>query len=147
LSVSVLLAIGERLRAFRGDAAPFLKRVQEEYPGDFWANLILGDALLQWAPQEAAGYYRAVLASRPRAAVGYCAVGDALRLQKELGAAIHYYEKALQLDPTYARTYNNLGLALQAQDRLDEAIDYHQKTLQLDPDYAWAHYDLGNALR
>jgi eukaryotic-like serine/threonine-protein kinase len=147
LSVSLLLAIGERLRAFRGDAAPFLKRVQEEHPDDFWANLILGDALLQWAPQEAAGYYRAVLASRPKAAVGYCAVGDALRLQKELSAAIHYYEKALQLDPTYARTYNNLGLALQAQERLDEAIDYHEKALQLDPDYAWPHFDLGNALR
>ena len=146
-SVSLLLALGERLRAIHGDAVPFFMRVQQEYPADFWANLILGNAMLMWKPQEAAGYYRAALASRPKAAVGYCAVGDALRLQKQLEAAIDYYEKALRLDPTYARTYNNLGLALQAQDRPDAAIDYHHKALQLDPDYAWAHYDLGNALR
>jgi tetratricopeptide (TPR) repeat protein/predicted Ser/Thr protein kinase len=147
LSVSLLLALGQRLRAAGGDAAPFLKRVQKEHPADFWANLILGDAMLLWAPQDASGYYRAALASRPGEAVGYCAVGDALRLQKEIGEAIDYYEKALQLDPNYARTWNNLGLALQAQDRLDEAIAASQKALQLDPDYAWAHLDLGNALR
>jgi serine/threonine-protein kinase len=146
-SVSLLLALGERLWIADGDAAPFLRRVQQEHPADFWANLVLGNALLQGAPQEAVGYYRAALASRPRAAVGYCAVGDALRLRKEPAAAIDYYEKALQLDPTYARTHNNLGLALQAQDRLDEAINCHQKAVRLDPDYAWAHYDLGNALR
>jgi serine/threonine-protein kinase len=144
--VSLLLALGQRLRATRGDSAPFFKRVQQEHPAAFWANLILGDAMLQWAPKEAVGYYRAALASRPRAAVGYCAVGDALRFQKQLGAAISYYNKALELDSKYARTHNNLGLALQAQDKLDEAIDCHQKALQLDPDYAWAHFDLGKAL-
>ncbi len=147
LPVSMLLALGQRLTDVQRDAAPFLKRVQKEYPGDFWTNLILGDALLEWAPQEAAGYYRAALASRPGAAVGYCAVGDALRLQNDLGAAIDYYRKALRLDPDYARTSNNLGLALQAQGRLDEAIDCYRKAARLDPDYAWAHYDLGNALQ
>jgi tetratricopeptide (TPR) repeat protein/tRNA A-37 threonylcarbamoyl transferase component Bud32 len=146
-SVSLLLALGERLRATGGDPAPILKRVQEEHPADFWANLILGNAILQGAPQEAAGYYRAALASRPGAAVGYCAVGDALRLQNELDEAIDYYEKALQIDPAYARAYSNLGHALQAQDRVDEAIDYCRKALQFDPDYAWAHHNLANALR
>ena len=72
-SVSLLLAVGERLRAASGDAAPFLRRVQNEHPADFWANLIVGNAALQFAPQEAAGYYRAALASRPGQAVGYCA--------------------------------------------------------------------------
>ncbi len=102
-SVSLLLALGERLRAAHGDAAPFLRRVQTEHPADFWANLIVGNATLQLAPQEAAGYYRAALASRPGQAVGYCAVGDALRLQHWPDQAINYYEKALQLDPSYAR--------------------------------------------
>jgi serine/threonine-protein kinase len=146
-SVSLLLALGERLRATGGDSAPFLKRVQKEHPADFWANLILGNAMLQWAPQEAAGYYRAALASRPGAAVGYCAVGDALRLQNGLDEAIDYYEKALQVDRGYARAYSNLGMALQAQGRVDEAIDYCRKALQFDPDYAWAHHNLANALR
>jgi serine/threonine-protein kinase len=146
-SVSLLLALGERLRAAGGDAAPLLKRVQKEHPADFWANLILGDALLQSAPQEAGGYYRAALASRPGAAVGYCAVGDALRLQNALGEAIDCYEKALQVDPQYARAHSNLGLVLQARGRLDEAIASYRKALRLDPDYAWAHHNLANALQ
>jgi serine/threonine-protein kinase len=145
--VSLLLALGERLRDVGGDAAPFLKRVLKDRPADFWANLILGNAILQWAPQEAAGYYRAALASRPWAAVGYCAVGDALRLQEGLDEAIDYYEKALEVDPDYARASSNLGLTLQTQGRVDEAIAYGRKAVRLDPDYAWAHHNLANALR
>jgi serine/threonine-protein kinase len=145
-AVSLLLALGERLRDGGGDVTLFLKRVQKEHPADFWANLILGNAILQWAPQEAGGYYRASLASRPGAAVGYCAVGDALRLQNALLEAIDYYKKALELDPKYSRAYSNLGLAVQAQGRLDDAIDCYRKAVDLDPDYGWAHHNLANAL-
>jgi serine/threonine-protein kinase len=146
LSVSLLLAIGERLKPIREFSVPFLKRVQREHPDDFWANLMIGDTLFQTEPVEAAGYYRAALASRPREAVGFCVVGDALRLRNDPQGAIEYYEKALALDSTYVRTRNNLGLALQAQGRLDEAMVCYQKALELDSDYAWAHYDLGNVL-
>ena len=58
-SVSLLLALGERLRDVGGDAVPLLKQVQKEYPADFWSNLILGNAMLQWNPVEAGGHYRA----------------------------------------------------------------------------------------
>jgi eukaryotic-like serine/threonine-protein kinase len=147
-SVSLLLALGERLKAVGGDAPAFLKRVQREHPADFWANLILGNVLVRYqTPAEATGYYRAALSSRPEAAVGYCAVGDALRLQKVLPEAIAYYEKALHLDPNYARAHSNLGLALEAQGRQDEAIDRYQRAVGLDGNYAWAHHNLGNALR
>jgi serine/threonine-protein kinase len=146
-SVSLLLALGERLMALHGDAAPFLQQVEKEHPTDFWANLILGNSMVQWAPQEAAGYYRAVLASRPWAPVGYCAVADALRLQKRFGEAIDYYKKALEHDRNYSRAYSDLGLVLQNQGKIDEAIEYHQTALRLDPDYAWGHYNLANALR
>jgi serine/threonine-protein kinase len=70
-NISLLLALGERLTATSRDAASLLRRVQSAHPADFWANLILGNATLQSAPQEAAGYYRAALASRPQAPVGY----------------------------------------------------------------------------
>jgi serine/threonine-protein kinase len=146
VSMSLLLAIGERLKSIREFSVPFLKRVQREYPADFWANLMLGDTLFQTEHVEAAGYYRAALASRPGEAVGYCVVGDALRLRNDLTGAIDYYNKALTLAPNYVRTQNNLGLALQAQGHLDEAMVCYQKALELDPDYAWAHYDLGNVL-
>ena len=146
-SVALLLALGERLRAAHGDAAMLLRRVQREHPADFWANLIVGNAILQSAPQEAAGYYRAALASRPGAAVGYCAVGDALRLQHSPDQAIDYYRKALELNSGYVRAYSNVGDALQDQGQWDEAIDYYRKALQLDSDYAWAHHNLANVLR
>lgn len=145
--LALLLSLAEQLRSAGGDSVAFLRLVQREHPADFWANLILGNALLVDTPQKAVGAYRAALASRPGAAVGYCAVGDALRLHNDLPTALGYYEKALQLDPGYARAHNNLGLLLQAQGQTTLAISHHQKAVELDPDYVWAHHDLGNALR
>jgi serine/threonine-protein kinase len=146
-SVSLLLALGERVTAARRDATPLLKRVQKEHPDDFWTNLILGNALLQLSPRQAESYYRAALAVRPKAAVGYCAVGDAKRIQNDLPEATEYYRKALQLDADYSRAHSNLGLVLQAEGRQDEAIPCYRQAIQLDPDYAWAHHNLANVLR
>src|SRR5262249_3683417 len=92
-SVSLLLSLGERLRGVGGDSW-FLRQVQAAHPGDFWANLILGNSLVYGAPHEAAGYYRAALASRPQAAVAYCAVGDALRFEHYSDLAADYYRNA-----------------------------------------------------
>jgi eukaryotic-like serine/threonine-protein kinase len=146
-SLAILLAFGERLRAAGDHSDAFLRRVQSAHPADFWANLIAGNAMLQSAPLEAAGFYRAALASRPQAPVGYCAVGDTLRLQNLPDQAIDYYQKALQIDPSYARAYSNLGAVLQDQGQLDDAIGHFRKALQLDPDYAWAHRNFASALR
>jgi serine/threonine-protein kinase len=145
--VSLLLAMGERIWMLGGDPGSFVRTVQSVHPADFWPNLILGDTLLHVSPGEAGGYYRAAIAARPTAAVGYCGVADSLRFLNYPGAAINYYENALNIDPTFARTHNDLGLALQAQGRMVEAIAHHEKAVQLDPDYAWPHYDLGNILR
>jgi serine/threonine-protein kinase len=146
-SVSLLLALGERVTLARHDATPLLKRVQKEHPDNFWVNLILGNALLQRSPQEAEGYYRAALAIRPQAAVSYCGVGDTLRLQNHLADAAGYFQKAIEIDADYARAHNDLGLTLQADGRSDEAIPCFRHAMELDRDYAWAHHDLANALR
>ncbi|HEY2589275.1 MAG TPA: protein kinase [Tepidisphaeraceae bacterium] len=146
-SVSLLLALGDRLNAAGGDPAPLLRRVEREHPADFWANLMLGDALLFSDPVAAGGFYRTALAARPQAAVAYCSVGDALRRQNELDDAIHYYRAAIQQDPRYARGYTVLGMALSNQGMLDEAIENYRKAIPLDPDYTWSYFELGNALR
>jgi serine/threonine-protein kinase len=146
-SVSLLLALGERLKAIGGNATVLLKRVQKEHPADFWANLVLGNALLPLEPAEASGYYRAALARRPEAAVGYCAVGDSLRQHKALDEASEYYQKAIHFEPGYARGHSNLGLTLEAQQKLDLAIEQYREAVRLDPNYAWAHYNLASALR
>jgi serine/threonine-protein kinase len=145
-SVSLLLGLGARLRASGGDATGFLKRIQKEHPADFWANMVLGDALFNAAPAEAAGFYRAGLASRPEAAVAYTALGDALRTQNRHDEAISYYRQALQIDPNYARGHTNLGNFLKDVGQTTEAIACFRKALQIDPHYAWAHLGLANAL-
>jgi serine/threonine-protein kinase len=145
--VSLLLALGERLAAAHGDASALLKRVQREHPADFWANLVLGDALLKAAPVEAGGYYRAALASRPGAAVGYAALGDALNAEKLPDDAREYFRRAVRIDPLYARGHTNLGNVLRDAGQVDEAMACYHKALEVDPDYAWAHFDLANTLR
>ena len=147
VSVPLLLALGERLEAARGDARPFLKRVQGEHPADFWANLVLGDALVKTAPVEAGSYYRAALASRPGAAVAYTALGDAFNAQQLRDEATAYYRRAVQIDPQYARGHTNLGNILQDVGQFDEAIACYRRALEVDPGYAWAHYDLAKTLR
>jgi serine/threonine-protein kinase len=145
--VSLLLAFGERLKSTGTNAAPFVRSVQTAHPADFWANLIAGNATLISAPQEAAGYYRAALASRPQAPVAFCSVGDAMKLQQMPDQAVDYYQRAIGLDPSYARAYSNLGSVLHERGLLDDAIKNFQKALQLDPDYAWAHWNFASTLR
>jgi tetratricopeptide (TPR) repeat protein len=143
--VSALLTLGERLTLTGRDPRDFLKRVQLEHPADFWVNLALGDALLWPSPGEAGIYYRAALAARPEAAVGYCAVADALLGQKRPDEAITYYRKALAIDPKFARGESNFGRALRLLGRYDEAFTCDLNALQIDPNFAWAHYDMARS--
>jgi serine/threonine-protein kinase len=147
MPVSLLLALGERLRPIGDEAPALLKRVQRAHPAVFWANMALGDNLFFIAPVEAASYYRAALASRPEAAVAYTALGDSLRIQKRNDEAIGYYRQALEIDPNYARGQTNLGNFLKDAGQVDEAIACYSRALQIDPNYAWAHLDYANALR
>jgi serine/threonine-protein kinase len=146
-SASLLLALAERLWTADGDAIPFLKQVQKHHPANFWANMVLGDAILRKEPVEAAGYYRAALAARPDAAVAYTALGDSLRLQKRRDEALGYYRQALDIDPNYARGHNNLGIYYRETRQIDTAIACYRRALEIDPNYAWAHFDLANTLR
>ncbi len=145
ISVSLLLALGERLAAAGGDATEFLKRVQRDHPNDFWANMILGDTLLADSPVEANGYYRAALAVRPQVVVAYTAVGDSLRLQKRNDEALGFYRQAFQIDPSYARNLTNLGNLHRDLHQNGDAMAYYRKAIDSDPNYAWAQFDLANA--
>ena len=145
--VSTLLVIAERLRQAHEETGPFLHRLQKEHPADFYANLALGDAAIYLNGSEADLYYRAALAARPEAPVGYSAVGDSLRAQHHYDEAIEYYNKALSRDPNYARAKCDLGGVLMEMGRFDEAEEMCGESLRLDPNYAWTHFYLGGALR
>src|SRR5262249_18934734 len=77
-SGKLVVALGQRMQAAGADPIAFLRRVQQQFPGDFWANLTLGDALWGKKPEECIRYYQAALAIRPETAVAHHSVGRAL---------------------------------------------------------------------
>jgi eukaryotic-like serine/threonine-protein kinase len=145
VSLPLLLALAECLTMNYKDSAQYLARVQQQYPDDFWMNMVLGNALLGHQAADAREFYRAALARRPKEPVCYCAVGDTLREQGRYDEALTYYQKSLQLDPDFARGYCNIGLNYQEQGDVQVAINYYHRSLQLDPHYAWSFYNLGTA--
>jgi serine/threonine-protein kinase len=147
LSVSLLVALGERMKATGGDAIAFLRRVQREHPADFWANLTLGDALRYQDAGEAIAYYRVALAIRPGVAVGYYDLAEVLRVQGWHDEAVDYYRKALRIAPRDARAQTGLCNLLRDTGRLDEAIDHFRQAVRTDPENVSAHVNLGSALR
>jgi serine/threonine-protein kinase len=146
-TVQLLVALGERLQDAGGDAIPLLTRVQQKYPGDFWANLVLGDALLRKKHfVEAARYHQAALALRPGAAVVHHNLGFTLARTGRLDEAIDYLQRAIRIGPQFTAAHVNLANALKERGRVAEAIDHYREALRIDPDWVSAHNNLGVAL-
>ena len=112
-SPQLLAVLGARLRAKKLDAVPFLARVAAAYPADFWANIEMGNALLdQSNAAEAVGYYRTALALRPETvSLRYALGGMYLGLHRWDGC-IAEFEQAVRLDPENAWCHNRLGVRL-----------------------------------
>jgi serine/threonine-protein kinase len=146
-SVTLLVALGQRLRATGGDATGYLRRVQREHPADFWANLALAHALKYRGPGEAIAYYRVALAIRPGSAGAYYDLAEVLRFQNWFDEALDYYRKALTIDPRDARAQAALGNLLQEMGRADEAVGYFRGAVRTDPGDASAHTTLANLLK
>jgi serine/threonine-protein kinase len=144
-SVALLLAIGEQLHDAGGDAVTFLTAVQQDHPGDFWANVALGHALIA-KPAETIRYYQAALALRPGSAVIYNYLGCSLMGTNRLDDAISTFQHALRIEPSFAIAHTNLAVVLQAKGRKAEAIDHFQQALRNDPNLSGAHYNYGNLL-
>ena len=145
--VRLLVALGERLQQTGADATPFLRQVQKEHPGDFWANFTLGDSLRKTGkPAESVRYYQAALAIRPKSAVAHGNLGMALAADCRTDDAIDEFREGIRIDPEFAHGHYSLGLALRAKGQLDEAIKEFTEALRLDPNNADFHYNLALAL-
>jgi tetratricopeptide (TPR) repeat protein len=141
------VALGRVLEYRGGDAIPLYRRVLEEYPDDFWANMYLGNSLVKRDPKEAIGHFRAALAVRPKSAVMANNLAVGLRAAGRLDEAIACYERALRLNPGYAPAHNNLGLVLRDKGMLEEAQASFERAIEADPKFLGAHMNLGNLLR
>jgi tetratricopeptide (TPR) repeat protein/tRNA A-37 threonylcarbamoyl transferase component Bud32 len=144
-----------------GRASPegmrLLLRARERHPDDFWLNFEL--AVLrtvekyQYVEQrdrarqeEAIGYYRAALASKPDSTVACNNLAASLGVKGDMEEAIRYYRKALRLDPRHVVAHMNLGGRLSSRGDLDEGVRHCREAVRLDPTFSAAHNNLGVAL-
>jgi tetratricopeptide (TPR) repeat protein len=138
---------------FRFDSFATVERMlRSAYPrqrADFWINLMLADSLSRKKPpdySEAARFYQAALAVRPKSAPVCKSLGNALHKLGRLAEAEAIHRKAVELQPNDGGNHNNLGVALNGQERWAEAEKAFRKAIELKPDWATPHQNLGVAL-
>jgi serine/threonine-protein kinase len=154
----LLLALGERLQLAGGDGVGLLRRVQEQYPDDFWTNFTLARAFYgvwrqgksDWTA--AAAYYQKALDIRPNAVAVHnnlgLVVADAGWLEDNADGrwgpgAITIFRRALRIDPAFAPARNNLGLWIKRKGIWWLAIHEYRDALRADPELAPAHFNFG----
>jgi tetratricopeptide (TPR) repeat protein len=154
----LLLALGERLSATGEDGVGFLRRVQEQYPDEFWVNLALALALHAAGgrpggdPAPALAWYERALKIR----------ADALAVQNDLAlvlidkhwlgdnerpgrgpGAVTVFHQLVRKAPHFAPGFNNLGVAWKHRGEWQQAGLAFQDALWNDPGLAPAHINLG----
>lgn len=140
-SVSLLLALAATdLPLTPEERLAYLRRAQKAHPSDFFANLMLGGALIgQKRPVEATRYFQAAVAVRPLAGVGHNNLGAAVELSPRdhpadcLAEMLWRFRRATELDPGAAAPHLNYGFALSEARRYDEANREFEWALHLDP--------------
>ena len=102
------------------EARALVREAQQRHPEDFWINLHLGYILLAERPQEAVGYFRAAVASRPESSQAHIMVGRALHDAGDADGAIAAFRKAIPLTSNLAGA-RDLARALAPRGGLEEA--------------------------
>src|SRR5262249_24458036 len=96
----LLLALDKHLKPDSPERFRFLRGVQRAHPGDFWANLTLGVALLpRFQLTEAIRYYQAALAIRPQVALGHVRLGFVLCSAGRIEEGVESYRRAVDIEP------------------------------------------------
>jgi tetratricopeptide (TPR) repeat protein len=145
-SVSVLVMLSARLSVAGGDARSFGRRIQREFPGDFWANYRLASELDKRHDPEAITYYMAALAIRPDTLAIYLILSPLCAFHGRDSEAIEYGQRAVRLEPHAVIAHISLaGIYLRRDDHVAEVIAECQAALEIDPNYPLAHTILGGA--
>ncbi|MDB5337475.1 MAG: serine/threonine protein kinase [Planctomycetaceae bacterium] len=148
VSIPLQLALARHLQDLGSDALPFLMRIQQAHPGDFWANLGLAEALMEKnTASEAIRYYQAAIALRPDAAVVYDQLGLCLTLLGRTEDAEIHFRKALEIDPSATLAHSDLGISSSTNPRRHEALGQANIRQQFGHDLAELHIKLANDLR
>jgi eukaryotic-like serine/threonine-protein kinase len=156
-SVSLLIALANRLQEAEGDPIPFLTKLQAAHSDDFWANFVLANKLREaGAAPESVRYFQAALTIRPHTSDVQNNLGLALMTQglKEEPAetkrrweeAIQHLQKAVDLDPSNTAAYGNVGVLWSLLGQHDKAIERLTHAVGRSPDFAVFHVQLANCL-
>src|SRR5262249_4158521 len=135
-SASILVALGLRIELAKGNAVRFSRRVQLQYPGDFWANLQLASELQAQRNPEAINYYLPARAPRPDALIAYVTRSGERSYQGRSLEPLEYARRAVDIDPRSAILHSNLGGCLLQLGAYDEAVASCRNALAINPTYS-----------
>jgi serine/threonine-protein kinase len=134
-SVSILATLGQQIDRAKGDPVPFCRRVQFQYPSDFWANFLLANVLQERNDQESIDYYLAARALRPDVLVVYLNLSADLSLHGRSAEALDYAQRAVLIDPRSPMAHCALGVRQLHMGRYDQAVASCRDALAVDPKY------------
>lgn len=129
----LLLALAEHVVVAGGDAVPFLERIQQEYPDDFWSNSTLGIRLTETSDEAPIRYFQAAVAVRPDDCFARTNLGSALGASGRTEEAMVQLQKAVLLEPTNGPAHMTLSMCFKSQGRMAEALDAFRTAIRLDP--------------
>jgi serine/threonine protein kinase/tetratricopeptide (TPR) repeat protein len=114
---------------------PFLVRAQRSHPDDVWINIAVADYMLNWAGRydEAARFYTAARALRPRSPYLSYAVGFARYRGNALPEACDEFSKAIELNPDYRKARIARGTASMKLRQWDVVVADFSKVIELEP--------------
>jgi len=145
--VSFLVDLGWEVARHKEDAIPFLIKVQQQYPNDFWANAVLAYAEGKAGNKaDAIRYFQAALVLRPNAAIAENGLSWALAVAGRSDEAVVHGRNAVRLDPSVAASHVNFGTALTKVGRNTEALEQFQLAVKLAPNEMLPHMMLGQLL-
>jgi serine/threonine-protein kinase len=145
--VQLLLALDKKLNAHSPERLPFLTRIQQAHPDDFWAQITLGEVLGgNHRPVEAIRHYQAAVAIRPQVALGYIRLGMVLYSYGRVEEAVEYYRRAVDLEPNSGFTRYCLAQTLASLGRHEEANHQYQAAIRVRPDWTFIRTAFGQSL-
>ncbi len=147
-SVPLLLALADHMKSVSVDPIPFLQRIQQAHPSDFWVNLQLAEAMMERNElTEAIRFYQAAVALRPQVGAVYDNLGLALAMSGRMDEADEQFRKAASIDPAAVAAHENLGTAFSPTGRREDSLESAKPTREFVQQVAALHTTLGDTLR
>ena len=145
-SPDFLALAGMHLADLQEDALPFLQRLQQQYPQNYWVNSTLALVLYtQGSSTEAVRYSQAALATRPTSHLAHCKLAASLAGANRLEEGLIEARIALQLAPTVAVNQMFVGHILTRLNRPGEGLPFMIRACEMDPNQASWHSCIGIA--